>query len=475
MYCHECGSKNEDDATFCTSCGAYFGKESHSQPTYQRPKPPKSHRNAGIALSIVILLLMAGFFGSVYLFNFNANPFVADEYVLYGDGAIGSGIITVVNDPSDADPYDGLSTVTLTFEKSMSMSSWGILPLDQSLYYVDEYTLPPSSEFYYYDERGYEVPDGATFSEDGRSMTCTLIPGHYSVSVSTFFKNYIGSFVVGGEVIRNYEWTYEILEGPFDEDTVYPEYSFELDLKFQYSQCVSGIEYDGPRGYVRFDQLGSVFKTFIEDGSAVTEDLQYQLRSLYLDQIPLPYRDDDHYYASFILTFVQKAISYYPEDLSEEDMPGSLMGSDKRIYGLEEYWAFPTETIVQGAGDCEDTSFLCAALFKAAGFDTALGILPGHVIAGIHFENSSSSLIYPYYDATYPKEYLITETIYDSDSNTTKTYYGCETTASDQHILGYTNLKSTVEDDEESEVMLKEWVPPGTYSTVPKTYGFYPV
>ncbi len=473
MYCHECGSKNEDDATFCTSCGAYVNQEPNSQPFYQDLKPPKSYRNVGIALSIVIVLLMAGFFGSVYLFTFHGDPFVADEYVLYGDGVVGSGMITVVNDPSDVDPYDDFSIITLTFENSISMNSWGVRSLDQSLYYVDEDTDPPSSEYYYYDEREYKIPDGATFSEDGRSMTCTLIPGHYSVKVSTYFRDYTGSFVVGGEVTRNYQWTYEILEGSYDVDIIYPEYFFELDFKFQYSECISGIEYNGPRGYVRFDMIQSVFETYVEDGSTVTEDLESELRSLYLDQIPSPYRFDDYYYASFILTFVQKVISYYPEDLSEYDVPGDLMGSDERIYGQEEYWAFPTETLMQGAGDCEDTSFLCAALFKAADFDTALGILPGHIVAGIYFENTSSYLDHPYYDdAKYPKEYEMTETIYDKGSY--KTYYGCETTASDQHILGYTNLKSTVEKDgEESEVMLKEWVPPGIYSTTPKTYGFY--
>lgn len=461
MYCPECGSKNEDDATFCTNCGAYIDNTSYDQPYYQDKKSPKSYKNTGIALIVTILLVTAGLFGFAYIFVLDGDPFVADDYVLYGDGAVGSGIITAVNDHSDIDPLDDISIVTLTFKKSIPVKSWGIRSLDQSLYYVDENTPPPSSEFYYYDERKYEIPDGATFSEDGKSMTCSLIPGHYSVSVFTNFKDYIGSFVVGGEVTRNYEWSYNIPDGPDD--------SFELSFSFQYSECVSAIAYDGLRGYIDYDKLSSTFKTYTKDGIIVTEDLQSKLQTLYANSVFSVYVDD-YYYASFILAFVQQVISYYPEDLSGDVMPGSAMGADERIYGREEYWAFPTETLIQGAGDCEDTSFLCAALFRAAELDAALLILPGHMMAGIYLENGISSVNYPHY--TESSEYIISEEIVNSKTGTTKTYYGCETTADSQYLIGYTNLKDEVKG---VEYELVDWVPPGIYSTNPKTFGFYPV
>ena len=458
MYCSQCGSKNEDESTFCTSCGAYIDQESYLQYLRPDPKPPKSYRNTGITLTVVILLLTAGLFGLVYLFTFDGDPFVADEYVLYGDGAVGSGIISVANDPSDLDPLDDSSTVTLTFKWYESGNYfWGIKSLDQSVLYIDEYN--------YISERKYEVPEGATFGEGERSMTCTLIPGHYSVSVITDFREYTGSFVVGGEIIRNYDWIYDIPEGSND--------LFELEFKFQYSECVSGIEYNGLRGYIQFDQLDSVFDTFVQDGSAVTKKLESELRTLYDDNLFHLYGEDDYYYSSFILTFVQYAISYYPEDFPNEIILEKEIGSDERIYGIEEYWAFPTETLIQGAGDCEDTSFLCAALFLAAELDTALVMLPGHIMAGVHLENGISPDEYPHYPSEY-SEYVISEEIEDIKTGTTKTYYGCETTLDRQYLLGYTNIMSTIEEGG-IEYELTEWLPSGIHATDLKTYGFYTV
>lgn len=476
MFCPECGSKNEDDSTFCTNCGANIGGGPYSRPSLPDPKSIKSYRNEGITIAVIIILLGTGLFGFVYLFMPDGDTFVADEYVLYGDGAVGSGIISVVADPSDVDPFDDISIVTLTFEKYKSGNyDWGLKSLDQPLRYVDEdYGLAPSDNYYYY-ERKYEVPGGATFSEDERSMTCALSPGYYSVIVIVNFQKYTGSFAVGGEVTRNYEWTYITAKDSFRYDVTYPHYSFELDFKFQYSDCISGIEYDGRRGYIEPSLYESVFKTYVYDGNAVTKDLESELRELYDEKIPLPYRDDDYYYASFILTFVQQVISYYPVDLIGEAVSGDLMSADEIIYGSDEYWAFPTETILHGAGDCEDTSFLCAALFKAAGFDAAVAILPGHVMAGLYLENGIRSSNYPHYD-TYHSQYVISEDIYDNITSTTKTYYGCETTADFQYLLGYTNLTVEIkENGVTSEDGLNEWVPPGKHATDPKTDGFYPV
>lgn len=39
--------------------------------------------------------------------------------------------------------------------------------------------------------------------------------------------------------------------------------------------------------------------------------------------------------------------------------------SDKKQYGMSEYWAFPVETLESGAGDCEDISFTIASILLA--------------------------------------------------------------------------------------------------------------
>ena len=51
--------------------------------------------------------------------------------------------------------------------------------------------------------------------------------------------------------------------------------------------------------------------------------------------------------------------------------------------GRNEYPKYPIETIVDGSGDCEDTSFLMASILEAIGIDTILFVLPSHVAVGV--------------------------------------------------------------------------------------------
>jgi hypothetical protein len=41
--------------------------------------------------------------------------------------------------------------------------------------------------------------------------------------------------------------------------------------------------------------------------------------------------------------------------------------TDKKSFGLEDFWLFPEETLVLHKGDCEDTAFLLASLLLASG------------------------------------------------------------------------------------------------------------
>lgn len=80
--------------------------------------------------------------------------------------------------------------------------------------------------------------------------------------------------------------------------------------------------------------------------------------------------------AQFYAFFCQTAIDYV---------------DDKTSKGKDEYWNFPIETLVDGKGDCEDTSILLAALIQASGepkYADAAGIflLPGHAMAAIKVE-----------------------------------------------------------------------------------------
>lgn len=56
-------------------------------------------------------------------------------------------------------------------------------------------------------------------------------------------------------------------------------------------------------------------------------------------------------------------------------------------YGVDEYPAYPIETLVNGYGDCEDTAALYVSIMRALGYDAvllAMFYLPGgHMAAGI--------------------------------------------------------------------------------------------
>lgn len=76
----------------------------------------------------------------------------------------------------------------------------------------------------------------------------------------------------------------------------------------------------------------------------------------------------DYYGAvNFVLAFVQN-MPYTEDDVTT---------------GADEFPRYPIETLVDGGGDCEDTSFLVAGILREMGYDTALIVLPGHMAVGV--------------------------------------------------------------------------------------------
>lgn len=56
---------------------------------------------------------------------------------------------------------------------------------------------------------------------------------------------------------------------------------------------------------------------------------------------------------------------------------------DSDTHGESEYWNFPVETLYLNMGDCEDTSILTSAIYKAMGYESALILMSGHMAVGI--------------------------------------------------------------------------------------------
>jgi hypothetical protein len=60
--------------------------------------------------------------------------------------------------------------------------------------------------------------------------------------------------------------------------------------------------------------------------------------------------------------------------------------SDPSSVGQGEYPKYPVETLVDGGGDCEDTSFLMASLLESMGYNVSLILIPNHMAVGLDVE-----------------------------------------------------------------------------------------
>lgn len=395
------------------------------------------------AVFVAMVMLAASVAGILYIFPPDYDIFRPDDYVIYGSGAVFSGAIKIESDPLDTDPYDSTARIILTSGLDSNTGyRWDIQPIDYMRPAEDLGALGSGSG----------RPPGSIYDYgmDMKTLKCVLNPGLYSIELTANGKSHAGTFALEGEVIREYSWTYDrIIEYGYSHNT---SHEFEIEFGFLYSDTLSSVKYSGARGYFPYKGLDEVLTFFVSDSSKVTSKLQSVLREEFdKENIPHNLIDTDYYhYASYLLAFVQQTVTYV---------------SDKELYGVNEYWAFPAETIMRGQGDCEDTSFLCASLFKAAGFETVVGILPGHAMAGVYLPGlhlpEDVAEHEPYSPILMDSDnYLIYEDI------GSKRYYGCESTYEDQFPIGYTNILHEGKP-------LKDYIPDIPTHPDNKTFGFY--
>ncbi|RME31142.1 hypothetical protein D6789_03695 [Candidatus Woesearchaeota archaeon] len=62
--------------------------------------------------------------------------------------------------------------------------------------------------------------------------------------------------------------------------------------------------------------------------------------------------------------------------------------------GYDEYPKYPIETLVEGTGDCEDTSILMASLLSAINLEPVLLLSKDHMAVGIPCESTEGSVLY---------------------------------------------------------------------------------
>lgn len=269
------------------------------------------------------------------------------------------------------------------------------------------------------------VGDHYEFREATRSYDNTISfqePGEYEVVL--FVDGSVvaaGRAVVDGEIQDKYEWS-RFVDGDYVHYGITFTYMFEEYQRYAEESAV------------RHAQSG------LSDGRfAVVDDAIMRLADALADEYEAVYGPDAQRngqdYADYLLSFVQFAIQY-PIELEYEDgkfVPVSGGNGDLYLYGTEEYWAYPMETLYHRMGDCEDTSFLLAALCSASGYTSSTIRVSGHMVVGVELD-----LFEP--DGFYANHLRVSDVTLDGTH-----LWLCETSY-DQYVpVGLLNIKSDLE------------------------------
>jgi transglutaminase-like putative cysteine protease len=232
---------------------------------------------------------------------------------------------------------------------------------------------------------------------------------------------YSGDFSVDGDITTEYSWTYSGNSYEFSVTYDYGDYKYYATLDTD-SRAVTNY---------------SLVTNFVTDSSGTVQEIANNLISLYQEKYGSNADITGQDFTNFIVAFVQYCYTYMYDSVT---------------YGQDEYFAYPMETIYQSGGDCEDTSILAAAVYEAAGYDAAVGLLPGHAIVGVALSD---------YDMpTYSNAQEILSQTVDGE-----TYYAGETTATYFIALGIMSYYSS---EHGSYSWYSDYLGKGQY-------GFYPV
>ena len=215
-----------------------------------------------------------------------------------------------------------------------------------------------------YDHREFTHTDGPAISltDPGYYEIMLYVDGHLTA---------IGDALLRGSVIEDYEWS-RTVDGESFDYSVHFEYEF-TDF-YRYSMDSTG----------RILEEGMDPAEFVVVDSTIlrlSDDLREEYLNVHGEDAPTDGQD----YANYLLSFVQMVIGF-PDQIAYVDGQFVKIGDgcgDLYLYGAEEYWAYPMETLYYRMGDCEDTSALYCALLSASGYTSGMVLLPSHVLVGV--------------------------------------------------------------------------------------------
>ena len=377
MFCRMCGKELPPEARFCSGCGTPVSSSASSS----RSVGGGDSRDLS-KIAIAILLVVIALVSACILLYSNDDVVQRTQ----GNVTITGGLVT-----------DDISIVGDGLVYSGSGAQWMIRNLHASY-------LTSSDRGYV--ERGYDVIEGPNLSPGpGEYLAVLNVDGVESAS---------GYLIVRGTIVNTYTWT-AVIDGEMR--------SFSFDFQFTLDEYLLYSDMDDIRRQV------SVLSEarFVEVDAPIlrlTDLLATEYRSAYGVDASL----SDQRYADYLLSFVQCNIVYPPSVIDSdgvyvEDENGS---ADMYLYGMDEYWAYPMETLFFNQGDCEDTSFLMCSIYSAAGYDSAIATIPGHMLVGVELESFDQRM-------SLQGVMFMAKRISGHDSN----LYFCETTYTKSVPVGY--------------------------------------
>jgi hypothetical protein len=108
---------------------------------------------------------------------------------------------------------------------------------------------------------------------------------------------------------------------------------------------------------------------------------------------------DDDYVSTIISEFEGIATAEGYDDVQLVELVVAFVQSlpytsDDVTTGFDEYARYPVETLVDGGGDCEDSSILTSAILDGMGYGTVLINLPEHVAVGVDVDHYGTYWLY---------------------------------------------------------------------------------
>ena len=402
MFCPECGREVSAEDSFCVNCGCYIRPSllqtgtsvtytpdeqqtgTYTDPyVYQEPYvEPKRSKGPAVAMVLVVAIIIisaalvlpmvqTNLHGSLYGKSFSSGLGSSAMMTDTGNNVVASDGFQA----NDAELTVNGNEIIVTLSDAI-MAEYG----------TTDWTVTCDTT--------------AAFTTDTANDKATIVTNGFGTftlkaNCSNGIESYPYTFTVSVQIYRAYEWKFDGGKFSFDISFDYSEY-YEQAHKAPYHRSIGeGI------GYIH---SYTETKNFVIVSTTI-ENIESYLEDLYTKAYGSCSTNQN--FANFILSFVQINFEYQLDSVQ---------------YLSEEYYAYPMETIYSGKGDCEDTSFLVDAIYKKAGYKTAVVILPGHAMAAVALSS---------YDAPSLSNGEIFKRPVDGDM-----YYACETTVNGYQPVG---------------------------------------